>query len=134
MLLLLDVKSINIFLDISQWLMNRVSIYGRIIMAATMHYKLKPDANSAETFPLREIVRKRIQHYYKMVSQEGLNPDDVYDLIMEETECPMIEETMDFTGGNQSRSARILGLNRGTFRKKLEQYNMLKDEEPSAFK
>lgn len=103
-------------------------------MAATMHYKLKPDEQSAETFPLREVVRKRVQHYYKMVSQEGLNPDDVYDLIMEETECPMIEATMDFTGGNQSRSARILGLNRGTFRKKLEQYSMLEDEDESPLK
>ena len=103
-------------------------------MAATMHYKLRPDENSAETFPLREVVRKRVQHYYKMVAQEGLNPEDVYELIMEETECPMIEATMDFTGHNQSRTARILGLNRGTFRKKLEQYNMLDSDVESPLK
>ena len=99
-----------------------------------MHYKLKVDDSSAQNFPLREVVRKRVQHYYKMVSQEGLNPDDVYELIMEETECPMIEATMDFTGGNQSRSARILGLNRGTFRKKLEEYDMLDSEDSSPLK
>ncbi|WP_235826848.1 helix-turn-helix domain-containing protein [Facilibium subflavum] len=92
-----------------------------------MHYKLKPDESSAETFPLREVVRKRVQQFYKSISQEGLRPEDVYQLIMEETEWPMIEATMEFTGHNQSRSARILGLNRGTFRKKLEQYSALHD-------
>ncbi|WP_100550892.1 helix-turn-helix domain-containing protein [Caedibacter taeniospiralis] len=103
-------------------------------MAATMHYKLKPNGDSAETFPLREVVRKRVQHYYRMVAQEGLSPESVYELLMEETECPLLEATMAFTGGNQSRSARILGLNRGTFRKKLEQYNMLDSEEESPLK
>ncbi|WP_116964021.1 helix-turn-helix domain-containing protein [Fastidiosibacter lacustris] len=103
-------------------------------MAATMHYKLKPDDQSARTFPLREVVRKRVQHYYRMVSQEGLRPEEVYKLIMEETECPMIEATMDFTGHNQSRSARILGLNRGTFRKKLEQYNILNEKADAPLK
>jgi len=96
-------------------------------MAATMHYDLKPDENSAEKFPLRDIVRKRVQQYYKSVSQSGIHAKDVYQLIMEETEWPMIEATMEFTGHNQSRSARILGLNRGTFRKKLQQYHMLQE-------
>ncbi|MBK2126318.1 helix-turn-helix domain-containing protein [Fangia hongkongensis] len=93
-------------------------------MAATMHYILKPNDDSASTFPLREVVKKRVQQYYKNISQEGEVPEDVYQLIMEETEWPMIEATMEFTGHNQSRSARILGLNRGTFRKKLELYSM----------
>ena len=102
-------------------------------MAATIHYKLKPNDESAETFPLREMVRKRVQQYYKRVNEDdGINPEDVYQLIMEETEWPMIEATMEFTGHNQSRSARILGLNRGTFRKKLEQYSMLNNEEIEA--
>ena len=96
-------------------------------MAATMHYDFKPDETSAEKFPLRDLVRKRVQQYYRSVNQSGVHAKDVYQLIMEETEWPMIEATMEFTGYNQSRSARILGLNRGTFRKKLQQYHMLQE-------
>jgi Fis family transcriptional regulator len=44
---------------------------------------------------------------------------------MAEVELPLIEATMEYTGGNQSRAAKILGLNRGTFRKKLFHYGML---------
>jgi len=35
------------------------------------------------------------------------------------------EAVLDYTGGNQSRAAQILGLNRATLRKKLKQYELL---------
>lgn len=94
-------------------------------MAATMHYMFEPGERSADEFPVRGVVRKRVEQFYKNATREGSFPKEIYALIMEETECPMLEATMEFTGNNQSRSARILGLNRGTFRKKLEQYGML---------
>jgi Fis family transcriptional regulator len=39
-------------------------------------------------------------------------------------ERPMIEHIMKRAGGNQSKAAEILGLNRNTLRKKLQQYNI----------
>ena len=60
---------------------------------------------------------------------DGLKPEDFYQLIMEETKWPMIEAIMEFTGNNQGRPSRILGLNRRTFRKNLEQFNTLNNEE-----
>jgi len=44
---------------------------------------------------------------------------------MAEVELPLIEATMEYTGNNQFRAAKILGINRGTFRKKLAFYGML---------
>ena len=37
-------------------------------------------------------------------------------------ERPLLEATMQYAKGNQSKAALILGLNRGTFRKKLAFY------------
>ena len=51
--------------------------------------------------------------------------DNLYHVVLSEMERPLIEATMKFTGHNQSRAASILGLNRGTFRKKLAFYGML---------
>jgi Fis family transcriptional regulator len=43
---------------------------------------------------------------------------------LSEVEAPLLEVVMQFTGGNQTRAAAILGLNRGTLRKKLRQYGL----------
>lgn len=45
---------------------------------------------------------------------------DVYDLVLSELEAPLLEEVMTYTRGNQTRAAILLGINRGTLRKKLK--------------
>ena len=49
---------------------------------------------------------------------------DMYDLVLSEIEAPMLEEVMQYTRGNQTRAANLLGINRGTLRKKLKKYGM----------
>lgn len=49
---------------------------------------------------------------------------DVYDLVLSELEAPLLEEVMTYTRGNQTRAAILLGINRGTLRKKLKKYGM----------
>ena len=49
----------------------------------------------------------------------------VYDHVLGEVEPPLFEAVLDYTRGNQSRAAEILGLNRATLRKKLKQYELL---------
>ena len=48
----------------------------------------------------------------------------MYDLVLSEIEAPMLEEVMKYTRGNQTRAANLLGINRGTLRKKLKKYGM----------
>ena len=94
-------------------------------MPATMHYSNANLAESSESIPLRDYIKDVIATYYKNVVAQGVKPENVYELVMAEVELPLIEATMEFTGGNQSRAAKILGINRGTFRKKLSHYGML---------
>ena len=42
-----------------------------------------------------------------------------------EIEQPLLKAVMDYTGGNQSQAADILGMNRGTLRKKLRSYQLI---------
>ena len=42
-----------------------------------------------------------------------------------EVEEPLFKAVMDYTQGNQSQAAGILGINRGTLRKKLKTYSLL---------
>ena len=75
--------------------------------------------------PLQDHVKKIVTNYYKNAIEDNMTPEKVYELVMSEIELPLIEETMEYTGNNQFQAAKTLGINRGTFRKKLKHYGML---------
>jgi Fis family transcriptional regulator len=54
----------------------------------------------------------------------GHKPGDLYQLVLGEVEKPLFEAVLKYTNGNQSEAAEILGINRGTLRKKLRTYNL----------
>jgi Fis family transcriptional regulator len=51
-------------------------------------------------------------------------PRDLYQMVISEVELPLLKSVMEYTRGNQSKAAEILGINRSTLRKKLEKYNL----------
>jgi Fis family transcriptional regulator len=50
---------------------------------------------------------------------------NLYELVLREVEAPLMEAVLKHTDGNQSEAATMLGLNRGTLRKKMKQYGLL---------
>lgn len=49
---------------------------------------------------------------------------DLYDMVLSEVEAPMLDVIMQYTRGSQTRAAVMMGINRGTLRKKLKRYGM----------
>jgi Fis family transcriptional regulator len=72
--------------------------------------------------PLRECVRDALERYLSQL--DGHAPGGIFDLVMSEVEAPMLETVLRHTRGNQSKAAEVLGMNRGTLRKKLKQYKI----------
>lgn len=72
---------------------------------------------------LRDNVTEAMQRYFDDL--DGQDTRDVYNIVMSEVEPPLLEAAMKYTRQNQSKTAELLGLNRGTLRKKLKQYNLL---------
>lgn len=79
--------------------------------------------SSAQEPSLRDSVEKAVSNYFQHL--EGQDVSDVYDMVLAEVEAPMLEVVMKYTRHNQTRAAHVLGLNRGTLRKKLKQYGLL---------
>ncbi len=73
--------------------------------------------------PLRKHTEEAVNKYF--ASLNGDRPGDLYDLVLGEVEGPLFKAVMDYTQGNQSQAAGILGINRGTLRKKLKTYSLL---------
>ncbi len=76
--------------------------------------------NTTATITLSQQIHATVMRYLQDTA--GQEPNRVYDFVMEEVEVPLIKAVMDFTRDNQSRTARILGISRGTLRTKLQQY------------
>lgn len=71
---------------------------------------------------LRESVTDSLKSYFSKL--DGHTPDDLYRMVIEEVEKPLLESVMNYCGGNQTKAAKCLGLNRGTLRKKLKHYDV----------
>ncbi|MBF7731055.1 DNA-binding transcriptional regulator Fis [Pseudomonas sp. N040] len=72
---------------------------------------------------LRGSVVKSLHDYF--ANLEGASVSDLYNLVLSEVEAPLLESVMNFVKGNQTKASEMLGLNRGTLRKKLKQYDLL---------
>lgn len=72
---------------------------------------------------LRDSVELAVSNYFQHL--EGQDVTDVYEMVMSEVETPLLEVVMKYTRHNQTKAAQVLGLNRGTLRKKLKQYGLL---------
>lgn len=72
---------------------------------------------------LRDSVEKALQNYFDHL--DGQPVVDIYDMVLSEVEAPLLETVMKYTRDNQTKASIVLGLNRGTLRKKLKQYGML---------
>ena len=55
---------------------------------------------------------------------DGDKPTAIYEMVINTVEKPLLLYIMNRTEGNQSKAAKMLGLNRNTLRKKLKQYNL----------
>ena len=83
----------------------------------------KPAAlQNGRNVPLRSHTEQALDSYF--TSLNGHSPGHLYDLVMREVEEPLFRAVLDFADGNQSRAADILGINRGTLRKKLKTYGI----------
>lgn len=91
-------------------------------MPATLHYQTKYQAN--EEFSLfSDCIRDEIEAFLN-ASQENASVTNLYQQTMAAIEKPLLKATQEYTMHNQTQSAVLLGLNRGTFRTKLALYGL----------
>ncbi|EKE77028.1 DNA-binding transcriptional regulator Fis [Gallaecimonas xiamenensis] len=72
--------------------------------------------------PLRDSVRQALQNYFSQLDGEEVT--ELYEMVLSEVEAPLLDVVMTYTRGNQTKAANMLGINRGTLRKKLKKYGM----------
>ena len=72
---------------------------------------------------ISKAVRRAVEAY--IADMEDQEITDLYELVLKEVEAPMLNSVLRHTGNNQSKTAAMVGLSRGTLRKKLRKYRLL---------
>jgi Fis family transcriptional regulator len=79
----------------------------------TSHYDVK-------NVDIQSTVQDLVKNYLSTV--EPSKVDNLYNLVMEQIEPPLLKATIENHKYNQSKAAKALGLSRGTTRTKLIKY------------
>lgn len=86
-----------------------------------LRHKLISPIQEGQT--LRDSVEIALRNYFEHL--DGQEVTDIYNMVLCEVEAPLLECVMNHVKGNQTKASEMLGLNRGTLRKKLKQYDLL---------
>ena len=78
--------------------------------------------NQCNDGPLASCVKTSLDQYFKQLN--GTKPNDIYSMVINEIERPLLEIVMQQTRNNRCKAAEILGINRNTLRKKLKQHGL----------
>ena len=82
----------------------------------------EPEATTVVHQPLSEHVLHSLTNFLNNPEKSGT--DDLYDIVLTEVERPLFTKVMQHVKGNQTKAARLMGINRGTLRKKLKKYGL----------
>jgi len=78
---------------------------------------------NSPTITIADCVRQHLDKFFHDL--EGDNANAVYDMVLNAVERPLLEFIMERSEQNQSVASKMLGINRNTLRKKLQQHSLL---------
>jgi Fis family transcriptional regulator, factor for inversion stimulation protein len=73
----------------------------------------------SRTNEVADSVKRSLERYFK--DMDGEKPTSIYEMVLKNIEKPMIETVLHHAEGNLSLAAEMLGINRATLRKKMQQ-------------
>lgn len=81
---------------------------------------MRPEPESTDSLSLA--VTQMLESYLARMGCE--ESDNIYQVVMQQVEGPLLACVLRHCQGNQSRAAQLLGMNRATLRKKLRHYGL----------
>lgn len=72
--------------------------------------------------PLCQQVTQAMKAYFDQL--DGQEVTNLHSLVISEVEKPLLKAVLEHTKSNQSKAAKILGISRGTLRKKIVEHQI----------
>ena len=73
---------------------------------------------------LEKLVKSKLEVLFEEQEREQVELNGLYGIVLEQVEKPLIEMSLDVCRGNQVKAAKLLGINRNTLKKKIDNYKI----------
>lgn len=73
---------------------------------------------------LEKLVKTKLEVFFDQQKEANVELKGLHGIIIEQVEKPLIELALKQFNGNQVKTAQLLGINRNTLRKKIENYGI----------
>ena len=91
-----------------------------------------PHLNSSENLlvanlqnvSLESLVKSKLEVLFRQQEEAQVEINGLYEIILEQVEKPLIELSLGSCNGNQVKAAQMLGINRNTLKKKIDNYRI----------
>ncbi|MBF0426675.1 MAG: nitrogen regulation protein NR(I) [Magnetococcales bacterium] len=82
-----------------------------------------PPVAAVPNLPLQQAIHNELDRFFAALN--GLPPTNLYDFILRLVEEPLLDRVLRETRGNQVKAAQVLGINRNTLRKKIQELGIV---------
>lgn len=73
---------------------------------------------------LEKLVKSKLEVLFKQREEAQVDLQGLYSIVIEQVEKPLIELSLSVFNGNQVKTAKMLGINRNTLKKKIDNYKI----------
>jgi len=77
-----------------------------------------------QTVSLERLVKSKLEVLFQQREEAQVDLENLHQIVLEQVERPLIELALRAYNGNQVRTARMLGINRNTLKKKIDTYKI----------
>lgn len=93
---------------------------------------MTPNLNSSENLfvanlqqvSLEKLVKSKLEVLFQQQKEAQVELSGLYNVVLEQVERPLIELALKAYNGNQVKTAIMLGINRNTLKKKIDNYKL----------
>jgi Fis family transcriptional regulator len=93
---------------------------------------MTPNLNSSENLfvanlqqvSLEKLVKSKLEVLFSQQKEAQVELNGLYNIVMEQVERPLLEIALKQYNGNQVKTAQMLGINRNTLKKKIDNYKI----------
>jgi Fis family transcriptional regulator len=93
---------------------------------------MTPNLNSSENLfvanltnvSLERLVKSKLEVLFAQQKEADVELNGLYTVVMEQVEKPLLEIALRAYNGNQVKTAQMLGINRNTLKKKIDNYKI----------
>ncbi len=93
---------------------------------------MTPNLNSSDNLfvanltsvSLEKLVKSKLEVLFAQQKEAQVELNGLYNLVLEQVERPLLEIALKAYNGNQVKTAQLLGINRNTLKKKIDNYKI----------